>query len=292
MEKEEKKEKNKVKILVCCHKPDYVKDNDIYTPVQVGKAVSTVNLGFLGDDTGDNISSKNDWFAELTATYWAWKNLKNVDYVGICHYRRYFNFHTRGLLFSEYQIVKTEEIKDKDLSIPDLRRIFTLYDVILPHEKYYPCTLFEDYSHCHNSEEMRILLKVIREKFPDYYESSCNVLKNNKLMHYNIFLMPWHRFEKYCEWLFSVFDALDLEFKALGYCPIQRRVYGFMGERLMTIYAFHQRWKIKHYPLYWVTEQDKNLSFMRRLLRWIKWRIVFNFMHPLATVRSHSRTVF
>ena len=52
MEKEEKKEKNKVKILVCCHKPDYVKDNDIYTPVQVGKAVSTVNLGFLGDDTG------------------------------------------------------------------------------------------------------------------------------------------------------------------------------------------------------------------------------------------------
>lgn len=284
--------KSRVKILVCTHKFDYVKDDEVYTPIQVGKAVSDVDLGFIGDDTGDNISHRNDWFAELTATYWAWNNLKEVDYVGLCHYRRYFNFHTRGLLFSEYQIVKTSEIPNKDLSIPKLDQLFQRYDVILPKEKYYSWNLFDDYAHCHNSEEMRILLKVLHDKYPKYYNAACNVLKHNVLTHCNMFIMPKDRFAEYCKWLFGVFDALDIEFKTLGYYPIQRRIYGFMGERLMTIYAAHQRWKIKRYPLYWVTDGYKNQSFLKRLFRRIKWMIVFGFMNNFMLTRSSSKDIF
>ena len=41
----------------------------------------------------DSISNKNDSYCELTGMYWALKNLKNVDVIGLCHYRRYFDFH-------------------------------------------------------------------------------------------------------------------------------------------------------------------------------------------------------
>lgn len=82
----------KVKILVACHKPDTVYSDDVYIPIHVGRAVSKFKeemTYMIGDDTGDNISKKNPYYCELTAQYWAWKNL-DCEYVGLCHYRRYF----------------------------------------------------------------------------------------------------------------------------------------------------------------------------------------------------------
>ena len=80
----------KIKILVACHKQAEVFKNNVYLPIHVGKALhKDVDLGFLGDDTGENISRLNPLYCELTAQYWGWKNL-DVEYIGLCHYRRYF----------------------------------------------------------------------------------------------------------------------------------------------------------------------------------------------------------
>ena len=46
-------------------------------------------IGYQPDNIGDNISSKNPSFCELTGLYWAWKNLDN-EYLGLAHYRRHF----------------------------------------------------------------------------------------------------------------------------------------------------------------------------------------------------------
>ena len=48
-----------IKILVCMHKQDAVESDDVFLPIHAGKAISNVNLEAIGDDTGDNISSKN-----------------------------------------------------------------------------------------------------------------------------------------------------------------------------------------------------------------------------------------
>lgn len=77
-----------IKIIVATHKKYQMPDDDLYVPLQVG-AEGKENLGYEVDNKGDNISSKNPYFCELTGLYWAWKNF-NAECIGLVHYRRYF----------------------------------------------------------------------------------------------------------------------------------------------------------------------------------------------------------
>ena len=84
----------RIKIFVAHHKPWYVYEDDVYVPIQVWKKKLAIDLWIIWDDTWDNISEKNANYAELTAQYWVWKNydLRDVDYVWFCHYRRYMTY--------------------------------------------------------------------------------------------------------------------------------------------------------------------------------------------------------
>ena len=79
-----------IKILVCAHKDSRLPQHEYFCPIQVGASLTSARFFPVLDNTGDNISDRNPHFCELTAHYWAWKNL-NADYIGLCHYRRYFS---------------------------------------------------------------------------------------------------------------------------------------------------------------------------------------------------------
>ena len=72
-------------------------EDDVYMPLHVG-AEGKESLGYTPDNTGENISSKNPNYCELTGLYWAWQNM-NCEYIGLCHYRRYFgkSTHTKDI---------------------------------------------------------------------------------------------------------------------------------------------------------------------------------------------------
>ena len=74
--------------MVATHKKYWMPEDEVYLPLHVG-AEGKADLGYTKDNTGDNISVKNPNYCELTGMYWAWKNL-NCEYIGLCHYRRYF----------------------------------------------------------------------------------------------------------------------------------------------------------------------------------------------------------
>ena len=69
--------KNKVKLLICYHKPAYLLKDNVMTPIHVGRANAKVRMGeenpdyqwlvnnMIGDDTGENISNKNDYYNEM-----------------------------------------------------------------------------------------------------------------------------------------------------------------------------------------------------------------------------------
>ncbi|GAX03826.1 glycosyltransferase [Secundilactobacillus pentosiphilus] len=66
-------------------------DSSLYLPILVGAVNNwSPEVNYQRDDEGENISSKNPFFNELTAIYWAWKNLNDAEYIGLVQYRRVF----------------------------------------------------------------------------------------------------------------------------------------------------------------------------------------------------------
>ena len=88
-----------IKILVCAHKDSRLPQHEYFCPIQVGASLTSARFFPVLDNTGDNISDRNPHFCELTAHYWAWKNLK-CDIIGLNHYRRFFDFHRPFPAFS------------------------------------------------------------------------------------------------------------------------------------------------------------------------------------------------
>ncbi|MCH4183711.1 MAG: DUF4422 domain-containing protein [Prevotella sp.] len=269
----------KTKILVCCHKPDQFISDDVYMPIQVGKAISKYNLGIQGDDTGENISAENPHFCELTGLYWAWKNMKPVDYIGLCHYRRYFNFHHRGSAFSNLSIVKSENLCKLNLQIPDMDQLFESYDVILTKPKVYPYSLFIDYTSSHVRQDLVTIFSIVNELYPDYIKAMFNVFyENNRLSHYNMMIMKWKDFDDYCNWLFSILFEAKKRINISYYSSFQGRIWGYLSERLLSVYVLQHRMKIKYYPVYWINDNVKQLGCFTRFQRTLRAQLAFELL--------------
>lgn len=75
-----------------------------YFKLFVGAKNKEINLkGYFRDDVGENISSKNSSYCELTGLYWLWKNCKD-DYIGLCHYRRFFRNSSLSFTDNKYYL--------------------------------------------------------------------------------------------------------------------------------------------------------------------------------------------
>lgn len=233
-----------VRILVCCHKKDIMATQLPYFPIQVGKAVSKENLNIQGDDAGDNISSKNSSYCELTGMYWAWKNLKNVDVIGLCHYRRYFDFHNQCRLFMPFEYFSTSKFKETNLNIPNIiiDRVFNGQIVVA---KSIPLlyNLAINYCIAHVSEDLRTLQHVIKETQDRNVEEAFDVVMyhSNALIHYNMFLMSWKDFDNYCNWLFPILQEVEKRIDISNYNSVQRRIFGYMAERLFNVWLVAEK---------------------------------------------------
>ena len=62
--------------------------------------------GWRSDREGESIADLNPYINECTGLYWIWKNAQE-DYVGLCHYRRYFSFSSKRYVEDEYGIILT-----------------------------------------------------------------------------------------------------------------------------------------------------------------------------------------
>lgn len=274
-----------IKILVCCHKQDVHADMPPYCPIHVGKALSDVQLDMICDNQGeDNISFKNQSYCELTGMYWAWKNLKNVDIIGLCHYRRYFDFHgTCGYLIP-YKNIPVEKFKDCNITVPqNIINKINNGDIVVARPFYSSYNLIINYSLHHISDDIRVLQDIIRSTQPRIFvDAFRHVMYNrNYLIPYNMFIMRWADFDEYCNWLFPLLEKVECKIDISHYNQFQTRIYGFMAERLFNVWLYATKKHLIYKPIIRISEEN-NISTCKYIVNAIRGKLAL-----LLTYQRH-----
>lgn len=197
-------------------KSDRLRDTDII--INSGEALR-------GDYPCEVVNTPSDplqlYNNEITAFRWILANPPSTDYISIQHYRRYWEY-----------IPSADELKG--------------YDIVLPTHMIF--NLRQQYAACHDIRDLEFALGIVRELFPDI---DCSFIDGNIFYPCNISLQRTEDFLRYAEFLVTVIDEFA---RRRGYSTLddidkdseyQKRIGGFVAERLGTIYFLNNYKRIK-----------------------------------------------
>lgn len=250
----------KLRIFVCAHKSDPSTRNTLpFVPIQGGKELhKDIDLGYICDNTGDNISNKNNKYSEWSVIYWIWKNVKDVEYIGLNHYRRYF-----GIDINESNIDKLMKGKDaivikqsnfsKKQRIDDLIKMTSLEDAYI-----YLDTLLS--MRCEYEKQI-----------VDYYYNSRDSVP------YSMFVMRKSLFDEFCNFIFPVLFESEKRIRDHGYSR-QQRTMGYFGEYSLGLFLHCRNLKSYKVPLLTTINKEKSiLNKVKILVHSTCYRIMDRF---------------
>ena len=243
----------RIKILIACHRQYPGPDGPCDLPVEVGAALHTEPIpGFTPDNTGENISEKNKNYCELTALFWAWKNL-DADAVGFVHYRRFF----AGRPFSKQPAQEA-----------DFRKALDRAPILLPVKRHYWIeTNYSQYIHAHHTQDLEITRAVLAERCPEYLSAYDRQMQKRSGHRFNMFVMRRDCFDAWCAWLFPVLFEVERRLDISGYDPYNARVFGFVAERLLDVWIETNGYDYRELPVLNTENQHwirKGTAFIKR----------------------------
>ncbi len=191
-------------------------------PIQVGTALTEVDICEVKDSTGENISERNGNYSECTAIYWMWKNAPRTDYIGLCHYRRHFAI---------------EENAISELAVFDI-------DVLLTSPSFIAETVETFFSTLIPSSDIKVMVEAIKRVCPEYLPATERFLKGRFYPPCNIFVMKYDIFQEYGEFAFSVAFEIERFYDEMGYYR-KDRYMGFIMECLLGIFMIKNKNRLK-----------------------------------------------
>lgn len=247
---------NNVDIFIGCHKTFEPRvTNDAYKIIVGNHEVENKsNLELIKCGNKDDILD-DKFYSEIYMLKWLVDNRPLKDYVGFCHYRKYFEFMD---------------------DVPDMDEAFKVNDVITATPIRQPLTELVHFCLCHNYEDMGILGMVIRDKYPDYFDVYKNVMKNKIMIPYNMTIMKKDDYIEYINFIWNVLQdfvnviGTDIEGRILNNkdkyfnkimpnnntLEYQYRIGGYLAERLTNVFVFK---KFKYARFYKAIITDKKL---------------------------------
>ncbi len=211
-----------------------------YKMIHAGHAQAKEDFGYIGDDTGDNISRLNLYLNEVTALYWMWKNTSHTI-IGLNHYRRFFTTDGENIL-----------------SLAAAEEILRGYDIIVAQNAVsninVSCWQMMVSGDDLENFVANIFRKHIALKQPDYLAAFEHGAESFTGFQYEIFITRRNIFNAYCEWLFSfLLDVMEEVLAKTNIAKIKNsrkyRVVGTFSERLMTVWLWKNHLRIKKLPV-------------------------------------------
>lgn len=216
----------KISIVVSCHKPDpYIRTEYPYIPVNAGRKLHPdILTDFVGDDTGDNVSERNGEWSEVTALYWAWKNLPKSEYFGLAHYRRYIGLDIR------------------DETVDDIMKG---YDMIVTERSVPGSSLATYLELLTNKENFWLFLDTLASMHPEAGDLIIDYFFNQNSFYPNqVFLCRWELMDEYCQFLMPLMIETEKRLLGSGYSR-QRRVIAYLAEFMLGFYVAYRGLKVK-----------------------------------------------
>lgn len=198
--------------------PDWV------TSLQVGRALTGVQVAELADNSGSNISSKNGNYCELTALYWIWKNVlkeaseSDCGYCGLYHYRRFL------------------DVTEEDLYRLEANHV----DAVLPFPTLHEPDISEHHARYLAESDWEAMKQALSELHPEYAEAFPVIFAQDYLYNYNIILAKRQVLADYCAWLFPILERTEELSSPKGW-ERSDRYMGYLGENLLTLYFLFHR---------------------------------------------------
>lgn len=243
----------KIRIYTMTHKvflePE---DKNLYIPLHVGRALGG-DLGYLNDNTGENISAWNDRYGELTGVYWVWKNDTDSDIIGICHYRRFFVDQDRQLLRG-----------------CDYERLFKTYDIVVSPQMEADRNYLEYYGEAHNAEDLYSVGRAIKKLYPEDYPLFVQVINQPKYYYGNLMVARRELFLDYASWLFAILQEAEKEIDVSSYDLYNRRVFGFLSEQLLLLWIIKKQLKAYECPVGLTAEKAETVELKLAVSQLVK----------------------
>lgn len=226
-----------IKVITATHKPYTMPHDPMYLPVFVG-AAGRSSIGYQRDDEGENISSLNPYYCELTGLYWAWKNL-DADYVGLAHYRRHFRGKKKG-----------RTLFDSVLTEKEAEALLKNTDIILPAKRHYVIeTVGNHYAHTHYKKDLDKTRVVLAKIYPEYLKAFDRHMRSTSGHMFNMFIMKKELADAYCEFLFTVLQQLRKMVDFRSYDAFQARLFGRISELLLDVWIQTNHLTYKEVPV-------------------------------------------
>lgn len=212
-----------IRIYTCTHKAFTPPPDPIYVPILCGAALpgreESGMPAALRDDGGENISLQNPFYSELTGMYWAWKNDREADILGLCHYRRYL-LDSKRKLFTEGTITAA----------------LSEYDVITTRKVLLDTPYREAFGGRHDPRDLSLLEEAVSVCSPGYTETFRKVAGGRETYFGNMLICRRELFDAYSGWLFPLLSEVEKKVDMTGYNDYQKRLYGFLSELLLMVY--------------------------------------------------------
>ena len=223
--------------------------------VNIDTDLEVIKCGDKNDVLDDTFYSEIYMLKKLVDMNYPFK-----DYVGFCHYRKYFSF------MNDVPDMESEE--------------YSKYDAIISLPLILRKSNIEQYGSCHNIKDIGLILKIIFNKYPSYSNALCSFLFGKRLIPYNMFIMKREDFIEYINFVWDVLqDYVNIvgtdikgkierekeeylkKFSPNDTIEYQYRIGGYLAERLTNVFIIKKFNKVCSFKAE-VTENKYDIEFM------------------------------